>query len=679
MGLLRKHLIFAGIASFAVASFLSTSNVSADDSFSFIDDLRSRPSLPELLGPSIVSPLATNCENVNANSTISCNQNNFPGLLLNEKSNGEDLWGYEGNGITFVNTEKLVSDNRRIRAANKGEVVDFSMKVNANRYYDYDEEGSPITDYELIGVFSVGLELDESSIIVKVAGHTIPAEDYELTFVEFNEEEKNIYRIGKYFDLTIDWAHYTRTSSAYYWLDDFIYAEDADIEVLYSATVESDDGEELFARRVMAFHYIAGESLKIYKQSQSNMLSEDHQATIVTNKGIIIQRLSADGNPVEGAKYAIDGIKGVFSESGVYRYSEDGGVEEFITDANGNVAITNLPLGVYTVREIFSPDGSSPENKTITKELSNNDVVLAEYGKNRLHGNLNPIGLLGSSDLTDGIKTFTDGMRYFSFFYYMYTVLGYDDFGDGTAVYDSETNSYTMANGETLNVKKDGNAYVLNEDLVIPYDPAVDTYRYIMTAQGISRDTFGADTTLKLQILVDEKRTATVKFVNGGDTRSFTYNSSIKCYETDESEYATLCKDGDVYIYGTEGYNGTKYLIAKPTGVENEYSVDFDYEVVVIDEIDDKTIRYDFGFPIIYLKNSNRYFMTDYGSDIALQELTATKKRMVAANYLFRTKDRILPEGISNPQTSDVIIKVLAVSVVALLPTITIRRHFSRR
>ena len=185
MGLLHKNLILAGIASVAMVGVLGSSSVSALDGFSFWDIINQQQAQIEQLLSYSTNPFDTStaCESTNPDSTISCNEVPFPSLLFNRISDGEKLWGHDGKGIVFADSENLINGNPQLKTAKRGDTLTFSVKLEAEDYYDA-AETDPITEYRLVSLISSGLDVDLTSVQLKVNGQVTPL-DSENVQVDF--------------------------------------------------------------------------------------------------------------------------------------------------------------------------------------------------------------------------------------------------------------------------------------------------------------------------------------------------------------------------------------------------------------------------------------------------------------------------------------------------------------
>ncbi|MBQ8156819.1 hypothetical protein IJ102_00255 [Candidatus Saccharibacteria bacterium] len=664
MGLLRKNLILAGIASVAMAGFLSSSGASALDGFSFSDIINRQQAQREQLLSYLTDPFgaSTACESTNPDSTISCNESLFPELLYNRITDGAKLYGHDGKGVIFTDTEQLVDNNPQLRTANRGDTLNFSAKFEMERYYD-DAKTMPITRIELAIGFSEGLVLSENSVSLRINNQLIPAGEYSTDSFDFDEDEQlqsgitgaTVFNVPLY-------------NGA------FIYPENSTIELLYSATAGENAEGEVYGRTAYAVSYVNGGSEDTDWSTEEDLFSDSYQATAMLEGNITIRRIDEAGNPVQGAEYTIDGVKAtkVEDEEGVYIYATDGDISEFKTGEDGIAVITGLPFGEYTAREVSAP-ANSPKVDTITQDIAK-EMTKTEYGKTRFVGSY--VSSTPIIDYTDFIRVFDDGSMGADNLEIAKKIdpeiveeLG-EDFNN-IATYDEESGTYI---GPTLvgeSIKKVDDTYVIgNGDLVIPYDSAIGMYRYTMKL---------SDTWSDLLFITNDDGTASFGDSSGNQT-TLTLNSGTGCYEVSSGE--GFCKDGENYIYK---YHGDWYLVAYPTETEGVYSVDYDFVYYTIEELDENTLRFSMYAPISYLESSDTYYIAPMSSGIGVKKLTVAKSTVMASEYLFRSEaknktDELTPEPIpANPQTGDVVFKAILIMLAGIASiAITSKRLIKR-
>lgn len=112
MGHFYKKLILSGIFAVATAGLFNTAGASAlgflDSEFTNPFGLESAP----LLEPT--QPSSTD--------------DSIPTLLYNRISDGETLWGYDGQGIVFADADGLVNGNPRLKTAKRGDTLDIDYR-----------------------------------------------------------------------------------------------------------------------------------------------------------------------------------------------------------------------------------------------------------------------------------------------------------------------------------------------------------------------------------------------------------------------------------------------------------------------------------------------------------------------------------------------------------------------
>ena len=112
MGHFYKKLILSGIFAVATAGLFNTAGASAlgflDSEFTNPFGLESAP----LLEPA--QPSSTD--------------DSIPALLYNRISDGETLWGYDGQGIVFADSDGLVDGNPHLKTAKRGDTLGLDYR-----------------------------------------------------------------------------------------------------------------------------------------------------------------------------------------------------------------------------------------------------------------------------------------------------------------------------------------------------------------------------------------------------------------------------------------------------------------------------------------------------------------------------------------------------------------------
>ena len=668
MGLLHKNLILAGIASVAMVGFLGSSSVSALDGFSLSDIVSNYRNQTEQLKSYLTNPFGSGCEATNPDSTISCNETSFPNLLFNGAPNNS-TWGHEGKGLVFVDNNNLVEGNPQLATAKRGDTLNFSMEIETQRYNDA-EMTSPVEVYAIYGLFSDGLVFDPQSIVVKVGGQVLVQDSYALEHIDDLGEASALLGDAKsVFYAQVPWSN----------SGNFLYDEDAKITVTYTATIAEDVPSEVWSRGA----YASDSS----SQDSSFLRDTEHQATALIDGNILIRRVDANGNPLAGAKYTVSGVKAdQTSVEGVYSYNPEGSVTEFQATTGGQVFILGVPFGDYVVTEVETPDGHEASEKSIVKAVSFSDLKTSSYQYDRIS--------FSGMDMGPHIQTYDDGTQGW---YLLYEEAKFS--------YNTISEQFESNHGAWLNhtvITKDANGYHYttairddeNGDKVVSGSFKYDqTHKKYMTVFNIS-EVYGNSMNRGSDYLVfsENRQSVVVEGYSeyGERPGDFTYDESDGCYYGDIPfsggyRWKKLCQDGDYYrLAGAYGDSSeySAYLSIRYDGNLNTYFMDYPMFVATIEEESPEQLTLTLAPKLNYSKKMDKYlvlFGSDGVSQVGFDRETANAD-VAVAEFLFKDKtDKAIPGGIVNPQTSDVIIKVLAVSVVALLPTITIRRHFSRR
>ena len=655
MGLLHKNLILAGIASMAMVGFLSSSGASALDGFSFSDIVNRQQAQREQLLSYLSSPFGmnTDCETTNPDSTISCNESPFPNLLYNGISDGEKLWGYDGKGIVFADTDKLINGNSQLRAANRGDTVNVSTEIEAKKFFNEDQTDA-ILSYQAAFLLSKGLTLSDDGVSVKLSGQDLTENDSYMYFVEDTSDE-----IASFSQMVIVRIDCSKIS----------YTDDNIFELSISANIADDAFGEVFIRGVYAIDHQNGFTI-----SESDYITnETYQAKALLDGNILIRRVDANGNPLAGAKYTVDGVKAATTvEAGnVFIYDENGAISTFETGSDGYIVITNVPFGTYTVREVQAPQGHETQVEVLTRS-NTDDLIDTSYGEETFALSLSEADM--NADVTECIDNLQNGKRGLDF------PCAMGKFGtspaalETVATWNEEEQAYTNDGG--LRITKEGDSFKMNE-FIIPYDSETGKYSTTVTFSEAMKMDGGSDEDLIFNI--NDNGTAT--FLYGETTLHYTLNNTTGCYDLvdDVSFGLSFCKDGDNYISKAyEPYD--HYLIVVPTDQPGVYKMDYDHMYLTIDVLDDDTVKLGYYFAVMYSEYLNKYLVSLQSTLIGPVPLENSRSHVMAAEYLFQDKTSdAIPEGISNPQTSDAIIKAVIIAVIGLTPIFILRKQLTKR
>ena len=109
--------------------------------------------------------------------------------------------------------------------------------------------------------------------------------------------------------------------------------------------------------------------------------SETYQATALLKANLVIERKDADGNPLAGVGYSVNGVKADAGQAaGQYRYNPSGSVTEFVTDEDGEVVIKGVPIGEYEVTETSVPAGHQLNTGSIKQSLDASTIKFERTG-----------------------------------------------------------------------------------------------------------------------------------------------------------------------------------------------------------------------------------------------------------------------------------------------------------
>ena len=664
MHLLRKNLLLAGILSFAMVGFLSTSSASALDGFSFSDIINDYRNRTEQLQSSLLNPLDSESE-----STISRNEASFPTLLFNGAPNNS-AWGHDGKGLIFADNDSLINGDPQLAAAKRGDPLKYSMEIETQRYNDV-EMTKPVGQYAVYGLFSEGLNLDQNSIVVKVGDQTINLDDITFEYANFDEIEGG--EQSK--------AVFGGASSAFAcvlpWQDSeggFLYDEDAVITITYSATISQDAPSEVWSRWV----YFSGLSSADFSVFQST----EHQAKALIDGNILIRRVDANGNPLAGAKYTIDGVRGNKSENGTYEHDTDGSENEFETNSDGQTVIAKVPLGKYVVREVFSPDGTSPTEATIAKnmieEQTSIETGFIDYVFDSQLPSWTAKGAIRGRDTitTDSGVTLADGGE-------LYSIITSEPASSLKTVlpFDEPSGRYKTNNGGVY-VQKTADGYELGIDGTTTMNPRPFVYDE-RTGKNIvhfsMEEAWPSSYTDYYYLEFLDGNTA---IAHGVLSVNLVFNPENGCYEGYSSGYETdfsLCADSKGYRLMDKSGSLATYF-SYDNALDKYILRDVHEMYYTIDEATDESVALTLYLPIAFDSEIDKYFFTlpmgggfGYLADYSPETITVTE-------FLFQEKSSdTAPDSVPNPQTSDAILKTLAIVVVCVLSAAIAKNRLLKR
>lgn len=700
MGLLRKNLILAGIASVAMVGLLGSSGASALDGFSFSDIINRQQEQRGQLLSYLTNPfgMSTGCEAANPDSSVSCNTTEEPIIAYSHNTRLEDPWGYDGHGVVFADSDNLIDGDRQRKNAKRGDTLNFSSKFTTRNtvevpaselpsesWHTIDTSASSsraVLAYEFAGFLSEGLSLDENSIQIKVNGEKIPEEDYMVAFMPENNQASFIYP-SEFHVLVLVSGHEDESHhQPGYFPGDPRYPDFSEVEISYSATVNADAPANVFSTSAVtqAYSYVVlekgGDYMPIYKtgyipENLGKTVFPSRRAVAHLDGNIVIKRVDADGNPVAGAKYKVDGIKAtaVSEERNEYVYDPNGSVDEFVTNESGIITILDVPVGDYTAREVFAPEGYNPLEETIIHNTGDNLTAIT-VGDNKYY--MDDRGQ--QIDLTNYIFNMDEEMM-------VLDLSGIPSMASGSKIqlpYDSSVGKYGFDgmyvaktdNGYRLEAQMGGSGGVLMKDFA--WDNTLQKPVIILNSEDIGETGSGYE----LEINGDEAR---YYYSNSNHTIShaLSFDDSTGCYYGHEGvnppSVMTLCQKDNVY-YLQHGDGGDIEAYEYDSALQKYVYSNLPTAVFAIEESSDQSVSLMAYYVVDYVERLDTYF-------VGRNAISSGKKNISATEFLFREKpdDDVVPEELVNPQTSDVVIKVLAISATALLPALAIRKHFSRR
>ena len=606
-----------------------------------------------------------------------------------------DGWGYDGKGVVFTGSENLVPDkddnpNPQMRTAKRGDKVTVSIKGTPGHYVPGSE--LPLFWYELRAELTQGLVPDENSIQIKVDGTVLDSSLYTLSVEDLGGSSAE--GIGYVIAAKLEWAEYTKPyANPMTW--EFIrhlYDEDTVAELSFSAMVGQDTPS---TASITATN-------KKDANGATQRSSTKSPATILIDGNLVIQRVDESGEPLAGASYSIAGLKATKDalNDNVYHYDSNGDITSFTTGEAGKIVILGVPLGQYTVTETATPEGHTIKQETQQVEVSWLSSSIEQYDSAVFEG-------LGN-DLAKHVTRLTDGS-------YVLSPAAYSMSQD-TIAYDSESNSYTgvldMPYTPHITITKDGNN--------LTWTRGNWTHVALSSGNFIFDEQLGKYTTTWAFMPVSGTPQADISITKEGNTLKiddhgsykdipFIFDSSDGCYHYEAAgsdgalEQYITCEENNGYtLKFTADYSelfGTEFILViayrydydENSGMYSRYSAPS--TKMVIDEITSEKIKLT-GYAILNYSPSLDIFYTTTmatGNSIHLSyafRKTIKPTEVYGTNVLFSEMaddteptgiPADTPEAIPNPQTSDAILQILAISTIALLSAFAIRKHLSRR
>ena len=610
--------------------------------------------------------LSQNCSASSSEANVSCNTFSSPEVLFSRLSDGEMLWGHDGKGVVFTDAENLVDNNPQLQTARPGDRLNYAMQIETEKYYN-DNERNQILSYVFQAGFSGGLIPDIASLNIKINGQPVPTDAYETNLEEYDESDSR-YGIRKILMMSFDWVAGD-------------YPDKAVVDIEFSATVDQNAKNQVFVRGDYDL------SISGYTEGHS-MVFDKYQATALLDGNIVIRRVDGAGNPVEGARYSVEGIKAKrdTTTNGAYVYDENGPLSEFETSEKGIISIKDVPFGVYAAKEISSPDGS-PLEHTITKNI---EVGLSEMesGKDRIIYTMNSVDgrRVLEFDFTNQIVGLDDGAIVMSYDKWFETIYGMNYSTSQMIPYDAEQGFYSDSSGNA-HIYKDGDVYRLvsveNDQSIegtFVYDKSIE--KYVMNVKNID---FPVKALKEYGWL--EVNDSIAKVSVGGEPVELTYDKAGGKYSYHEGDVTyTIKKNGadyDLTLDISSSSNGGGIKMSFTYNEEAEmYLPKLLDSYQVLEKITPSEIVLGQYLTFIKDEQTGDYYQA-FLTGILGSGMKSRPEMIPAVAFLFRgtiaNGDSSAPETTPNPQTSDAVIKVLAIFTTALLPAFAIRKHLTRR
>ena len=598
--------------------------------------------------------MGAGCEATNPDSTISCNESPSPSLLFSRISDGEKLWGHDGKGVVFADSENLVNGNPQLKTAKRGDTLTFSTKLETERYYD-DAKTDPITEYQLVSLISSGLDVDLTSVQLKVNGQVTPL-DSENVQVDFEDVSADEAAMGA------DFAKQAIVELQWFRDDRFLYPENSVIEVVFSATITDDAPNRVFNRGAYIGESQSDQAVASFTSETELLSDSDFQATAMLDGNILIRRVDTNGNPLAGAKYTVDGVKANIEDeaNNIYIYDKNGVVSEFTTNDKGRAIIKGVPMGEYTVKEAKTPDGHLPQTSEITKSLANE---IEEFEIGDYQYKLNVFGSV--MDVTKSIKVSSSGDK----------ILGSNLLDEPQELaYNAEQQYY---GNDNLNISKSEDGYVVSINGLesqFSYDERLGKYALRLTLADFYN---GAEAIARSYYL---EFTGDNVIAHLGGILELPYDEDLGCWSQKQDDAdVVVCKDGDGYQL--ESYaEGRRFSVGATFKYDDRFDkfiLSYDYAYFVINDIAEDSLTLATNPILNYSEAFDRYYM---GGAMGIFQLPIdySAVKYTATEYLF-TESNVSPDNIPNPQTSDTIAKAACIILATTTSAYIIGRKLSRR
>ena len=391
---------------------------------------------------------------------------------------------------------------------------------------------------------------------------------------------------------------------------------------------------------------------------------------------IVLEILDEDGKAVPGAVFEIDGVRAMRTMKS-YVYDKDFGMySRFTTDDSGRVVIRDVPYGTYTIHYISSPDGSSVDNASKKVEVREQSATNVSYEYIELSS--------GDTSLTDRIILSPSGGTYWDIFGYEFQTAGLQQTGYGVPlIWDESTNGYTSESlGNNTIIRKEDDAFIYQEgdesyELTRITDNLYSTSVRATDVQG------GWGEAFTVQENPDGTITATVQGEDGVLSKD-----ESGCYpfvDAPTNSYENICKQGDTYVLNLKDDNLTAII---PMRYDKEYGKYIFNDIVMSIEVvesDNGDARLLFGYATQFEPDLNAWTVFSMGVDIVVSDELVAESLPATLISFKATKPIPMDSGQSdeaqpaNPQTSDAILKTLAIAVVCVLSAAIAKNRLLKR
>ena len=487
-------------------------------------------------------------------------------------------WGNDGLGVIF--TDNYVTDesgnmSKQLAAAEVGDTIGYSIKLNAKKYID----GHTATSY------GFGIMANEWYEILGDNGRSFAV---TVNGVEISlDNDLHSTKAGQWYVLGVPWAD-VEMNGICKLLTSNIRPENGESEILFSGsgdcgpseiwetdgTIKNVESIRDDAEIEASIEFTMNERLKQYAVEHDTSLTvkyfysyydeqtaemvyvmDDELAQAVDEPSteaarietmpdtsqratfsgwgnLLIRRVDEAGNPLEGSVIEVDGVSAK-NIGGVYYADNDGPHASFRTNEYGEVLIKGLAFGEYTVREIKAPDG---------RELASPVKRLVDVSSQTEHGYYREQFLIENPNEPDKTVDYAQAIEYLV---------------DGRLVITPNDAVVLMTwNNETQR-----------------YEPSYDSTAYIVPSDD------GLVANISGNIITFEYDAVSDSYVGSLGDRLMPNDVALK--KSGQDLLLTTTGDTDLALPGTEDDNdnvsflkGANYYILNETGEEKVFEYD---------------------------------------------------------------------------------------------------------